>query len=96
MQLSFRQHRFASATTSVALLSAVVLGGWCLAPEGHSQAPAPSSVPVAALIPLITKLKAQQAQIAANQTKIEAQTALLKENLRQAKIYGARVGSGHR
>ena len=34
--------------------------------------------------------------MAANQTKIEAQTAQLQEELRQAKIFSARSGSGHR
>ena len=94
MQLPFSKRRFASAASTTVLLATVVVGGWCLTPDVQSQAPA--AIPTAALIPLITKLKAQQAQMAANQTKIEAQTALLKENIRQAKIYSARSGSGHR
>ena len=96
MKPTFFRQRIASSTTTAVLLSVLVVGGWCLAPEVHSQAPSATSIPTATLLPLITKLKAQQAEIAANQTKIEAQTALLKENLRQAKIYSARGGSGHR
>ena len=45
---------------------------------------------------LFAKLKVQQDQLAANQTKIEAQTALLKEEIREAKIYSARGGNGRR
>ena len=78
-----------------ALLTAALLGGWCLLPEGHTQAPM-ASTPNASLSPLLAKLAAQQTALAANQTKIEAQTALLKEELRQAKIYSARGGAGRR
>ena len=80
---------------AVILLAAALTGGWLLAPEGHSQVPVPMTAN-ASLIPLLAKLKSQQDEIAANQTKIEAQEALLKENLRQAKLYAARGGSGHR
>ena len=96
MKPTFFQRRTASAISLAVLLTIVVLGGWSLAPEGLSQAPTVATVPTATLLPLLAKLKAQQALIAANQTKIEAQTALLQENLRQAKIYSARSGSGHR
>ena len=50
----------------------------------------------AALNAVLAKLKTQQDQMAANQTKIEAQTAQLKEELRQAKIYSAPGRFGHR
>ena len=80
---------------AVILMAAIVLGGWLFTPEGHSQAPAAASSS-AALSAALVKLKTQQDAIAANQTKIEAQTALLKENIRQSKIYAARGGSGHR
>ena len=80
---------------SMAIMAGVVVGGWCLAPDVHSQSPA-STTPNSALLPLINKLKSQQEQLVANQSKIEAQTALLKEELRQAKIYSARAGAGHR
>ena len=76
-------------------VATVLCAGWWLAPESQSQAPAVSTSN-AALTPLLAKLKAQQDQVAANQTKIEAQTAQLKEELRQAKLYSARGGSGHR
>ena len=69
----------------------VAVSGWVLAPAGYSQAPA-AMTSDAALTPLLTKLKAQQDQIAANQTKLEAQTATLKEEVRQAKIYAGRSG----
>ena len=81
---------------AVILLAATALGGWLLAPEGRSQAPQAATTSNAALNTLLLKLKSQQDAIAANQTKIEAQTVLLKEDLRQAKIYAARGGSGHR
>lgn len=80
----------------VAFAVAAVLGaGWWLTPESHSQAPA-ASTNNAALNALLAKLKTQQDEAAANQTKIEAQTAQLKEEIRQAKLYSARGGSGHR
>ena len=78
----------------LAVCAAVILGG-LIAPEGRSQAPA-TMTSNAALNGLIAKVKTQQDQMAANQTKIEAQTAQLQEALRQAKLYSARSGSGHR
>ena len=77
-----------------AIFLATALSGWVLTPAGYSQALMPTTTN-AALTPLLAKLKAQQDQIAANQTKIEAQTATLKEEVRQAKIYAGRAG-GHR
>ncbi len=93
-------NRFRSLQTSrgslvLILLAIIAIGGSVFAPESHSQAPA-MSTSNAALNALLVKLKSQQDAMAANQTKIEAQTALLKENLRQAKIYAGRAGSGHR
>ena len=70
---------------------AAALSTWVLTPVGYSQALS-TTTSNAALTPLLTKLKAQQDQIAANQTKIEAQTATLKEEVRQAKIYAGRSG----
>ena len=78
----------------VIVLSAAVLGGWLATPAVHSQAPTTATANPA-LDALLVKLKTQQDTMAANQTKIEAQTALLKENLRQAKIFAGR-GGGHR
>ena len=77
------------------LLVATAVGGWLFAPESRSQGVIPMTAN-ASLTPMLAKLKTQQDEIAANQTKIEAQTALLKESIRQAKIYAARGGSGHR
>ena len=96
MSTLLRTRRLTPTVSVLGLLTAVVLGGWCLAPEGHTQAPAAPTTPNAVLLPLLNKLQAQQTQITANQTKIEAQTALLKEELRQAKIYSGRAGAGHR
>ena len=45
---------------------------------------------------LVGQLRKQQDQIAANQTKIEAQLAAAKEEVRQVKIYSARSGSAGR
>lgn len=73
----------------------VAMTGWFIAPNLHSQASGTMTSNVA-LTAMLTKLKAQQDDMVANQTKIEAQTAALEEALRQAKIYSARSGSGHR
>ena len=75
------------------VLAITTLGvSWLLTPEGRTQVPA-ASTNNAALNGLLAKLKTQQDQLAANQTKIEAQTAQLKEELRQAKIFSNRAGS---
>ena len=75
------------------LLTVAPLGvGGFLTPAGRTQAPA-ASTNNAALNALLAKVKTQQDQLVANQTKIEAQTAQLKEELRQAKIYAGRGGS---
>ena len=95
MNKRFSELRSSRHATMLALLAVVTFGGWLCTPESHSQAPAATAANPA-LNALLVKLKAQQDTIVANQTKIEAQTALLKENLRQAKIYSARGGSGHR
>ena len=53
---------------------------------------APPALSAEALDALIAQLKTQQEQITANQTKIETQTAALKEEVRLAKIYASRGG----
>ena len=73
------------------LVVATLSVSWLLVPEGRTQAPA-AATNNAALNALLAKLKTQQDELAANQTKIEAQTAQLKEELRQAKIYAGRAG----
>ncbi len=75
------------------LLCGVLTVSWMVSPENHGQAPAAPAAAVnsEALAGLVDKLKAQQDLIIANQTKIEAQTALLKEQVRQAKILAARI-----
>lgn len=80
---------------------ALVLAGVGLlapfAPSGKSQAPAPADPRVlAAVTALAGQLKTQQDEMVAKQTKIEAQTALLKEELRLLRIYSARGGSSLR
>ncbi len=82
-------------SAALILLGIIVIGGSLFPPAGHSQAPA-TTTSNAALNALLVKLKTQQDTMTANQTKIEAQTALLKENIRQAKIYAGRAGAGHR
>jgi len=82
-------------TIAAAVVGAAVFSGWIFPVSSRSQVPVTVTSNVA-LTGLLTQIKAQQDQMAANQTKIEAQTALLEEALRQAKIYGARAGSGHR
>ena len=87
----------ASPRRSIApvILVVVLLSGWCAASVSQSQVPA-ATTNNAAINALLLKLKAQQDQMTDNQTKIEAQTAQLQETIRQAKIYSARSGSGHR
>ena len=77
------------------LVGMTIISGWLFPQAVRSQAPGATTSNVA-LNSMLTKLKAQQDQMAANQTKIEAQTSQLEETLRQAKIYSARSGSGHR
>ena len=74
------------------LLCGVLTVSWMVTPEKHSQAPsAPGTVSSEALSDLVAKLKSQQDVMVANQTKIEAQTEQLKEQVRQAKIFAARI-----
>ncbi len=75
------------------LVAAVIGVSWTLAPQGRTQVPAAATTSNAALNAALAKLKTQQDQLAANQTKIEAQTAQLKEELREAKIFAGRAGS---
>ncbi len=79
-------------TALTASFFAVILAGWLATPSLRSQA-ASTTTANAALTPLLAKLKTQQDLIAANQTKIEAQTAQLKEEIRETKIYAGRAGS---
>ena len=75
---------------SVSLLASLVIGAWLLIPTGQGQLAAPKTVTIESLAPLLMELKKQQDDLTTNQTKIEAQTAALKEQLRIAKIYSAR------
>ena len=78
------------------LLCGALTVGWMITPDSRLQAVAtPTTVDSEALNALVAKLKSQQDAMIANQTKIEAQTALLKEEVRQARIYAGRAG-GHR
>lgn len=89
-----RAGRAAGLTTA-----AVLTVGWLTAPVNpRSQAAPPPAaaapaISVEALNALLGQLHRQQDQMAANQTKIETQTAALKEELRQVKIYSARAGA---
>ena len=87
--------RISRSPFALTICGAIFLGGWLVPTDSRSQAPAATTNNIA-LNAMLTKLKAQQDQMAANQTKIEAQSAQLAEQLRQAKIYAARSGSGHR
>jgi hypothetical protein len=73
------------------LLCGVLAASWIVTPDSHSQAPSAPSINSEALATLVAKLKSQQDVMVANQTKIETQTALLKEQVRQAKIFAARI-----
>jgi len=55
----------------------------------HAQSPAPADPQVAALV---KELQTQQAQIADNQTKIDAKLATIAEAVRVARIYSSRGG----
>jgi hypothetical protein len=94
MSVSPFSRRFSHWRLAAALAACVTLGGWLIAPDGHSQAPAPVSAE--AFGALISQIKTQQDQMAVNQTKIETQTAALKEEMRLLKIYSARGGSSSR
>lgn len=86
--------RRSSRVALLPLLTVAALSvSWLCVPEGRTQAPAAVTTSNAALNAVLAKLKTQQDELAANQTKIEAQTAQLKEELRQAKIYSGRGGS---
>ncbi len=74
------------------LLVCAVIGSWQWIPDGRGQAAVPKMVSADALAPLLTRLKRQQDDLSANQTKIDAQIAALKEEVRQAKIYAGRSG----
>lgn len=83
------------------LVVALLLGGVGLlfqfASTGQSQAPAAAdSRVISAVAALAEQLKTQQDQMVANQTKIEAQTATLKEELRLLRIYSGRSGGSLR
>ena len=85
-------HRLSRAVIVPLLTVATLSVSWLLVPDARTQAPA-ASTNNATLNALLAKLKTQQDELAANQTKIEAQNAQLKEELRQAKIYVGRGGS---
>ena len=95
MPSPFQNWHSSRLSATVAVVFAAALTGWFVAPSVRSQAPGTMTSNVA-LNAMLTKLKSQQDDMAANQTKIEAQTTALTEALRQAKIYSARSGSGHR
>lgn len=92
---------FAKLVPRSRLLVVLTLAGVCLLSQfvatGQSQAP-PAADPrtLSAVASLAGQLQTQQDEMAANQTKIEAQTATLKEELRLLKIYSARSGSSSR
>jgi hypothetical protein len=74
------------------LLGGMLAFSWMITPESRSQAPStPSALNSEVVENLVTKLKAQQETLAANQTKIEAETAQLKTQMQQAKIFSARI-----
>jgi hypothetical protein len=94
---SAKQHQPPSSRPLPGLVPLILLCGvltvsWAVTPEKRSQAPsAPGAVSSEALADMVSKLKSQQDVIVANQTKIEAQTEQLKEQVRQAKIFAARI-----
>ena len=74
------------------LLGGVLAVSWIITPQSRSQAPAtPPALNADVVENLVTKLKAQQDTMAANQAKIEAATAQLKTQMQQAKIFSARI-----
>ena len=78
MSIASSPQRFSWSPLALALCGAVVLGGWFAPTVSRSQAPATTTSNIA-LNAVLTKLKAQQDLMAANQTKIEAQAAQLAE-----------------
>lgn len=90
MHNAFSNPTSARRLVSVSLLASVMAAGWLLIPAGRGQVAAPKTITIESLAPLLAQLKKQQDDMTTNQTKIEAQTAALKEQLRIAKIYSAR------
>jgi hypothetical protein len=90
--------RFPRWRLAAALMACAALSGWLATPDGHSQAASAGldARSMSALAGLVGQLKLQQDKMAANQTKVEAQTAALKEEMRLLKIYSARGGGGGR
>ena len=61
----------------------------CLAQITVAQAPA---IQDQGLATMVSEIRAQQAQIADNQSKIEAKLATITESVRVARIYSSRAG----
>ena len=64
-----------------------------LAPLGSAQTAAPVNPQEQQLLAAVKEVQAQQAAIAENQAKIEAQLVTVAEAVRVAKIYSSRSGS---
>lgn len=75
----------------VAQYFAAVSAAFVLATTATAQVPQPTADDKKSMA-LVKEVREQQAQIAANQEKIEAKLTALAEAVRQAKIYSSRGG----
>jgi hypothetical protein len=57
-----------------------------------AQTPPPDARPQEQLTALLKEVRAQQAEMSANQAKIDEKLAALSEAIRQARIYSSRAG----
>ena len=80
----------------LSVIVCVLAGGTIVSSSTQGQVSPGRTVAVESLTPLLLRLKKQQDDMVSNQTKIEAQTTALKEELRLAKIYSARGGGSNR
>jgi hypothetical protein len=74
------------------LLLLTVAGVFAIFPLASGQAPPVNTNSQEQLAALIKEVRDQQAEMAANQAKIDEKLAALTESIRQARIYSSRAG----
>ncbi len=95
---SLRRKSHLGALAIAATVAVVALGG-VLSPVVTSRtqaAGAAAAINAETLDTLLAQLKKQQEQLVSNQTKVETQIGLLKEELRLTRIYSGRSGGAPR
>ena len=75
------------------VLITFLAAAWCLMTPAIAQTPTtPTQKEADELTALIKDVQAQQAEIAANEAKIEEKLAALGETIREARIFSSRGG----